>query len=227
MSFQHDNGNAIKVVLESDDKKDAEKQSFLSCSSASTPNNQGVISAKAEVSFNPAFPCNVAKRPYLMGIDPGLNGAVAILDTSESLKIVTVFDIPTYELKVKGNKRKRTDIISLAFKIDSYSQLIKLALIEEVGQIGTKADPFSSFVFGFATGAVHGVLNACLIPVQTIRPDVWKASLGLSADKNKSIEKAKRLVTGSEEFLTLKKHDGRAEAILLAYLAYKHLGEKK
>lgn len=200
-------------------------QSFLSCYAKTVLNNQAFVADlpkqnnKKSISCSPDSVLTASKsRPYFMGIDPGVKGAICIYD---GVKIVDCFDMPTVDITVKGKERKRLDILNLAFKIDAVAPLINFALIEDVGQVGTNADPFSSFVFGFATGAVHGVLTTCLIPVEKIKPSVWKAALGLSSDKDLSIEKAKRLIPDSSKYLTLKKHDGRAEAILLAFVASK------
>jgi crossover junction endodeoxyribonuclease RuvC len=177
----------------------------------------------SDTAHNKATP-RAAFRPYVMGIDPGISGAISILDISlEFPRLVTVFDMPTVEISVKGKKRKRIDVLSLAFKVDAYAQLIRIAMVEKVGQVGTNADPFSSFVFGHAAGVIDGVLSTCLIPTHKVLPAVWKLSFGLSSDKNLSIEKAKHFLPESEQYLKFKKHDGRAEAILLGWYAYKNL----
>jgi crossover junction endodeoxyribonuclease RuvC len=159
-----------------------------------------------------------------MGVDPGVSGAVAIIDIGlEVPKVVALFDMPTVTIKVGKKNRQRIDVLSLALKIDAFSPMLHAAIIEEVGQVGTDADPFSSFVFGFATGVVHGVLNTCMVPTQTVKPHIWKLSIGVSSDKSTSIAKAHRLFPESKEHITLKKHDGRAEALLLAWYGWKHL----
>ncbi len=160
------------------------------------------------------------RKPYIMGIDPGVTGAVAIIDYV-TFKLVTVFDFPT-EKNSKG--RSRIDFLKTAFLIDAYASLTVVALIEEVGQVGTNADPFSAFVFGFATGGVHGVLSACLIPIALVKPQVWKMDMGLSSNKEDSVARAISLFPNeAPKYLKLKKHHGRAEAILLAWYARKHL----
>ena len=165
----------------------------------------------------------------IIGIDPGLTGAIAICryeKSNKNLNFMAVFDVPTK--KNKGGKN-RTDLDALSLLIESYAQEIELVLIEEVGQIGTKADPFSSFVFGFTTGATHGVVAAHIgaKKIKTVKPNVWKAALGLDANKDKAIIKAKRLFPAAEKFLKRKKDHGRAEALLLAYFAHQIQGGRK
>lgn len=169
----------------------------------------------------------MVNRFYLMGIDPGIKGAVAIIDVRTSVPtLVSIFDMPTVEVKVGGKKRNRIDALSLAFTIDSYCLQLHHALVEEVGQVGTDADPFSMFVFGFATGVVNGILNACLIPNSMVKPNIWKMEIGVSSDKQTSIDKALRLFPEAKSYIYLKKHDGRAEALLLAWYLWKKLERK-
>ncbi len=167
-----------------------------------------------------------------MGIDPGIRGALCVLEVYgpyQRPKLITVLDFPLKEVsksKAKGTTATRIDLKALAFLIDAWSSGVKIALIEDVGTVGTNADPFSSFVFGFATGAVHGILSATDIQIEVIKPAVWKAGYGLTADKNKSIALAKKLIPECERYLTLKKHDGRSEAILLANFAAVNIRKK-
>lgn len=159
-----------------------------------------------------------------IGIDPGITGAIAFISGG---KFIAVYDFPTIEIKTKNSTKKRIDLEAFSFLIDSYSKDVFTACIEEVGQIGTKADPFSSFVFGFSTGLVHGILAAHLIPINTIKPLIWKAAMGLDSDKSKSISKAIQIFPEASKFLTRKKDHGRAEALLLAHFAWKLSGAKK
>jgi crossover junction endodeoxyribonuclease RuvC len=161
-----------------------------------------------------------AAKTLILGIDPGITGALAFISGGLTPSFISVFDFPTYEIQRKGNARKRIDLEALSFLIESYSKDIILSLVEEVGEIRTQADPFSAFAFGFATGSVHGVLAAFAIPVKTITPQVWKAALGLDASKEKSLAKAIRIFPDAAPYLSRKKDHGRAEALLLAYFAF-------
>lgn len=163
------------------------------------------------------------KKDFIIGIDPGITGAVAVISKG---KFVAVFDFPTLEIKVGNKLKTRIDLDALSFLIESYSKDVFVALIEEVGQITTKSDPFASFVFGFATGSVHGILTSNQIKIETVKPNVWKPALGLDSDKSKSISKAIALFPEAETHLKRKKDHGRAEALLLAHFAWKLMGKK-
>lgn len=196
-----------------------DKQSLaLSCPESNTQ--------KTQSDFPLSYRADNTQSSLILGIDPGITGAMAIISSGENPKFVAVFDFPTLEVKIGNKLKTRIDLESLSFLIESYSKDILVALIEEVGQISTKSDPFSSFVFGFATGSVHGVLTSNQIKIETVKPLIWKAALGLDSDKSKSIAKAIKLFPEAEIHLKRKKDHGRAEAILLAHFAWK-LGARK
>lgn len=163
----------------------------------------------------------IRKKPdIIVGIDPGITGAIAFID-SNGPKFISVHDFPLKETLIGKRLKNRIDIEDFSLLIESYAQDINCACVEEVGQIGTNADPFSSFVFGFATGLVHGVLSSHGIKIHVVKPLIWKGALGLDANKEKSLEKAKKLFPESTPHLSRKKDHGRAEALLLAYFAWK------
>jgi hypothetical protein len=51
---------------------------------------------------------------------------------------------------------------------------------------------------------------------------VWKRSLGLTSDKRASLDRARLMFPSAD--LRLAKHDGRAEALLLAHYAMRRPG---
>jgi crossover junction endodeoxyribonuclease RuvC len=52
------------------------------------------------------------------------------------------------------------------------------------------------------------------VPLEFVTPAVWKRSYGLSRDKHASLFKARLMFPAAD--LHLAKHDGRAEALLIA-----------
>ncbi len=142
--------------------------------------------------------------PYevIVAIDPGsVSGAYAIR-LSDGLIIVD--DLPV----VAGM------INSAAFAATLGIHDVKAVIIESVGPM-PKQGVSSVFNFGFACGQIHGTVAACGIPIHYITPTVWKRYFKLKGgDKEGSralaIERHPN-VAG----LTLKKHHGRAEALLM------------
>lgn len=159
--------------------------------------------------------------PCILGIDPGFTGALAFIDRGTK-RILELHDmpllVPQKSAFSKAETRKNVDLEKLADIIQSaqLSYGVALAVVEDVHAFPGQGTT-SMFRFGFFSGATHGILAALGIRVVLQRPEVWKSSFGLSRDKSKSIELAKKLFPDSVQYLTLKGHDGRAESLLLAF----------
>lgn len=149
----------------------------------------------------------------IIGIDPGLSGAVCLLD-GERLE---VFDLPTTERVVNGKTKRQLDLHSLAndLRCCPLAQ-IRFVLIEQVSAMPGQGVT-SSFNFGFTAGAIQGVVAALGFPTRTVHPQVWKRKFGLLGQpKDASRAEASRRFPQHAEQWPLKKHDGRAEAALIA-----------
>ncbi len=159
-----------------------------------------------------------------MGIDPGLNGAIAIINL-DSGSLVDMIDFPTFKTASKSRKQgylEHIDIHALSSLIDFYSKHTSLAVLEEPGAMPEQGLS-STFRFGHICGQIHGVLAGHYIPVQTIKPSVWKMALGLSSDKDESRRKADEFYPAFASLWHLKKHNDRAEALLMTVYAKKYL----
>jgi crossover junction endodeoxyribonuclease RuvC len=148
----------------------------------------------------------------MLGIDPGLTGAVAILDAVGAL--VAVHDTPTLLLTVTRGTKQTYDIPGMTLLLVPYADQHARVIIEEAqampGQ-GTR----SMFTCGYGYGIWCGILGALQIPYTTARPRVWKRRLGLGKDKEASRLRAQQLFPSAD--LRHKKDHGRAEALLLAW----------
>lgn len=143
-----------------------------------------------------------------IGIDPGLSGAIAILDQAGELVAVT--DLPVIRdlslAWIDGNELQSIILGALQGRTAG-------AIIERVSSMPGQGIA-SSFQFGVGFGSVLSVLQALHIPLEFVTAAVWKRSYGLSKDKHASLHKARLLYPSAE--LHLAKHHGRAEALLVA-----------
>jgi crossover junction endodeoxyribonuclease RuvC len=147
----------------------------------------------------------------LLGIDPGCSGALALVEDG---RLRDVVDFPTLKL------RKTTpDLQSLALWLDGLK--VSRAIIEEVGAM-PKQGVTSSFNFGFACGAVQAAVAANYIPIEMVRPQVWKKHFHLTADKDSSRQRAMREWPDKAGLFARVKDDGRAEAALIALWGFQH-----
>jgi hypothetical protein len=140
----------------------------------------------------------------IMGVDPGVSGAVAFYFPMVPSRIA-VDDVP-----VAGGE----------INVHELARLIRIhrptmAIIERVNAMPGQGVA-SSFNFGRSYGDVRGAIGACDVPMHFVTPQKWKKHFGLSADKEESRLRAIRLFPSVADSFKLKKHDGRAEAALIA-----------
>lgn len=150
----------------------------------------------------------------IIGMDPGISGAVAVLMDDGSL--VDCFDMPVF--KVKG--KSHIDVHRLGQFIASHREDAR-AVIELVGAMPGQGVT-SMFTFGFAAGVLHGIVGALNMPLQTVSPRTWKAHFHLGKDKDESRRTATRQwPTGP---FARVKDGGRAEAALIALYSIAMIG---
>jgi len=153
--------------------------------------------------------------PLTIGIDPGLHGAIAIIDQSGEL--VSVTDLPFVHDKslawVDGDALQ-------VMLLNALSGRPARAYVERVSSMPGQGVA-SSFAFGLGFGSVLSVLQAMLIGMVLITPATWKRSYGLGKEKRASLHKARLMWPRAD--LRLMKHGGRAEALLIAEYGRRHM----
>lgn len=150
----------------------------------------------------------------ILGIDPGLGGALCFLNPETSF--LTVLDMPTLVKATNGKNRRSLDHYELARLVDSHAK-IDCAYVERVGAMPHDGS-VQAFAFGKTYGAIIGVLAAYFIPIFEVSPVTWKRAMNIKAgaDKDESRAAAKQNFPAHSESFVLRKHDGRAEASLIA-----------
>lgn len=156
----------------------------------------------------------------LIGIDPGLDGAVAIIDDVGAY--IGVMPTPTLTLRRARGLRREYDLPGLAALLIPHARNGVHAILEEAqampGQ-GTR----SMFTIGLGFGLWLGLLAAYQIPYTRVRPGVWKRAMGLiGTDKEAARLRAQQLFPTAD--LRRKADHGKAEALLLAAYGRETLG---
>lgn len=147
----------------------------------------------------------IDRDPFcIMGIDPGLKGAISFY-FPDAPERVSVEDMPV----VAG----MVDAVTLAQRVAQLRP--DVAIVELVGSMPGQGVS-STFKFGEGCGVVRGVLAGLNIPVHYASPQRWKKHFRLSADKEESRRRALELFPVSGAAFARKKDDGRAEAALIA-----------
>jgi len=148
----------------------------------------------------------------IIGIDPGVSGAVAAVAPSGTLQWVQ--DMPIRDAGKKSRKANEIDGATLARMLRVHLVDIGEVWIEEVSAMPGQGVS-SMFGLGDSRGCIRGVCEALGLSTQRVHPRTWKKHYALDADKDASRALAVRLYPGCEA-LARKKDHGRAEAILLA-----------
>ena len=155
-----------------------------------------------------------------VGIDPGVTGAVVVLEDGE----LEFHDTPV----VSAGKKKVMDsarCAALLRDIRQQSGAGLMVIIEKVGSMPGEGVS-SARSFGFGCGIWEGILAALEIPYQYVTPQRWQKEMlageprpekGQKRDKSVSRTVARRLwPLQTEEALSRVKDHGRAEAALMA-----------
>ncbi|MBF0421104.1 MAG: hypothetical protein HQL78_13185 [Magnetococcales bacterium] len=160
----------------------------------------------------------------LIGIDPGLSGAIASIAVAEDgSSVVRVTDMPTKQSRT-GNKRS---IDAWEFEQALYSHCRDKAsvAIEHVGGIPGQSAP-AAFEFGFGAGIIEGVLSAIGYSRVYVRPQTWRKEMNvIGSGKDAVMHTLQQYAPDAYGAWILRKgHDGRADAIMIACWLAKNNG---
>ena len=151
----------------------------------------------------------------VLAVDPGLSGAIAIL--GPSLDDLVVHDMPVHTIARGGKSKRDVDAVALATIIRASGA--EHAFVEQVGAMPGQGVS-SVFAFGKGYGIALGVLAALYMPTTTVPPQRWKRALQVPAGKDAARARASQLMPRHAHHWPLKKHDGRAEAALIALFGW-------
>jgi crossover junction endodeoxyribonuclease RuvC len=150
----------------------------------------------------------------VLGIDPGLNGAYAVLG-----KTVVAEPMPTTPGEI--------DIYQLSSIIFEHEP--DLVMIEWA-QSMPKQGVASTFKYGKGFGMILGMLETLHISHQLVRPRAWKADVlaGTKKDKVAAISYVRRKYPGVDLLpgKRRKPHDGMADAVCIAEYGLRVLGDQ-
>ena len=154
------------------------------------------------------------------GIDPGKDGALAILGYREA-PILVPFSETEYANQLRRLDFCRTEAEKDLEAIMHVPATEVFCVVEHVNAMPGQGVT-SCFSFGQNFGVILGLLTAFRIPYELVRPQKWKRVFSCTSDKNTSIEVAQRMFPGVDLRRTpkcQKPHDGICEALLMAEYA--------
>lgn len=164
--------------------------------------------------------------PIYVGVDPGMNGAFALMAGDPAINPV-ILDMPYLENKRVTSKggvkkvgiRRVYDLHKLVCWLDPLqsdaTHLTTMCLEKVHGR------PEDTAITAFSMGCGYNIwpmwATIFNISYHTVMPNVWKRRIGLAnAEKETSIAEAKKLFPRVHHYFQIKGDDGRAEALLLA-----------
>lgn len=138
---------------------------------------------------------------HYLGIDPGKEGALAVLD--DNGLIVSLEDMP----------RNLIETIKLIRAMPTISR----AAIEQPFAGGKMGKP-SCMSFGMTVGELRGILGSLEIPFQMVKPQDWQRVYGVvgKSKGNDSINQCLKLYSDAPLIEGAKRKDGRSDALLIA-----------
>lgn len=176
----------------------------------------------------------------IIGCDPGLDGALALIVDE---KLIAIMDMPTLEL---DGKRRLTfdkrgmpvEKVSINRNVDPFGVrrvfynwkeqvdggTATLVIEKAWSRKGQAAPSMDKLLYG--AGLVAGVAVGLGFQLKLVAPASWKASVGVSADKQTSLDLAKILVKDNQQWRGVfrrKQDNGRAEAFLIGLWGHRSL----
>ncbi len=162
-----------------------------------------------------------------MGIDPGLDGAAAIV--GPDLEVI-VMDLPTRVAPGGGMVRRRLDggrlLALLAEHVprDRKTWRVK-AVIEDVHTFpGERNAPQTQGSLMHSLGVIECALQVLGVEFAPLQVSTWKKFYGLGADKNAARRRAAQLMPDAAAWLERVMDHNRAEALLMAHYLQRHEG---
>lgn len=151
---------------------------------------------------------------YQIGIDPGLNGAIAFIGPNGQFK--DVMDLPTMaKHKATGHVKNCINAKALYDIIMKWHHFAPEIWLEQVSSMPTDGAS-SAFSFGDTFGSIRATCACTGLPVMLVAPSVWKKYFNIGKDKEVARALAINLFPTASSHLARKKDHDRAEALLVA-----------
>lgn len=150
----------------------------------------------------------------VMAIDPGKDSSFAISGLED------LSNPKTGVISLSGAGRLSAPDGRSIGKLISEND-ISLVVLEEVGAM-PKQGVSSIFTFGLSVGCIMGAVSASSIPLETVRPPVWKKPYKLNGPKGIEAKRAslcvaRQLFPGLGDIWSVEGNHGQAEACLMLH----------
>lgn len=160
----------------------------------------------------------------VIGIDPGLSGALALYTGGAR---ITVEDLPVWHTTRGRKTARKLDVLGLQRILNLWADTVAVgAVFVEAVHTMPKQGIVSAGQFMEAFGAIQAVVLCAGLPLSLVDPAMWKAATGLGRDKKLALRRAAMAFPQSSESFARAKDHNRAEAALLARFGFNfHFGK--
>jgi len=155
------------------------------------------------------------------GLDPGTEGAYALVDGDG---IVLVDDLPVHQLRQGRGMKLRAELDLHAVRLVLRKHRIEHVFLERVAARPGQG-VVSIFRFGYAAGALYGLIVGLGLPVTRVLPQAWQRHHGINASPDAARQRAVQLYPAAAPRLALKRDAHRADALLIADYGLRRQGE--
>lgn len=170
-----------------------------------------------------------------IGIDPGLTGAIALLDAEGS--VIAVDEMPTMAIAEAGPKTTiKTEVDAVALwkliqrRVPRGSKV--LAVMEHTSSVGQVGQEQAKLSLAAGKATCMAVLRLAQFDVRRVTPVMWKRFYGIKQPMKGSqgVDQKKQALAIARGFygigyLKLEKHHNRADALLIARWALRKIVE--
>ena len=153
----------------------------------------------------------------IIGIDPGLSGAIAIIENNT---VLGIFDMPVMAEGKKNKRQLNSALLVNLLKENIINNEDVAVVVEQVNAMPGQGVT-SMFNFGQSFGILKGVCSAMRLPMFFVRPAKWKKYYNLiNSEKDASRTRAIEIFPNFSSQLSKKKDSNKADAILIASFYY-------
>lgn len=166
----------------------------------------------------------------VIGIDPGLTGAMALFTNGVLTDIV---DMPIDEHVArrsgaelrdliggrKESKRRSINVAALVTRLRTWTDGHSALIVKE--KMSTRPNQNNTTLMKL-DGILTGVIGGIGIEMQEVEPAKWKLAMGVPADKEKARQAAITLFPAWKGLLNRKMDHNRAEAALIGLYGIRH-----
>ncbi len=153
-----------------------------------------------------------AREALVVGIDPGVNGGLALLTAAGDL--LDVVDMPTLADGTGGKQAINAPLLAAQLRAWAPARAFCEFVAARPGE-----GPVGAFAFGRCRGVIEGTLGAIGIPVQMLAPAWWKRRVEIPPGADRKDEARSKAISrwpAMADRFARKRDDGRAESALIA-----------